>query len=293
MDLSTTTVTWRGLTFSGVHGAPFGLSTLEGWSDLPPARRDTEPRQQAHGRFDGPVWSDERTIIITGSTYSAEERDARLLALESAAAWPSGQGSTEELVVTHGGRTLTAFARLTRFKPTFGGAWASGGFPYAIEWVAPDPLRYSPPMSVATTFPVLRGGLEYDLYTDGAGTDLGYLDYGEASDTGRIVVSNPGSAAVPILFQVEGPVDPSGFDIAQVDSDRRLRFSGPVSAGSVLVLDGATGNVLIDGSADRGGLLTYRDWPLIPPGGSIELAFIPLGVDLGARLTAVVRPGSW
>ena len=96
-----------------------------------------------------------------------------------------------------------------------------------------------------------------------------------------------------IGVQVEGPVDVSGFEIAQVDSDRRLRFTGPVGATSTLVLDGGTGNVLIDGTSDRGGLLTYRDWPTIPPGASVEFAFIPLGVTSSARLTAVIRPGSW
>ena len=292
MNLSETTVTWRGLTFSGAADARFRLLSLEGWSDLPPARRDSQPRPQAHGRFDGPVWSDERTIIATGSTYSAEERDARLALLEDAMAWPSGRGSTEELTITHGGRTLTAFARLTRFKPTFGGAWASGGFPYAIEWVAPDPLRYGAPVSVSTGFPTLRGGLEYDLYTDGE-ADTGYLEYGAASDMGRVTVTNPGSAAVPVLFQVAGEVDPFGFDIAQIDTDRRLRFSGPVAASSTLVLDGATGNALIDGSGERGGQLTYRDWPVIPPHSSMGLAFIPLGATTNARLTAVIRPGSW
>jgi len=293
VNLSCTTVTWRGLTFSGADDAPFGLSTLEGWSDLPPARRDTDSRPQAHGRFDGPVWSDERTIIITGSTYSAAERDARLALLEDAMAWPSGRGSTEELTITHGGRTLTAFARLTRFKPTFGGAWASGGFPYAIEWVAPDPLRYSAPIVARTGFPVLRGGLRYDLYTDGAGTNLGWLDYGEPSDTGRLSLTNDGNADVWPVFEVTGPVEPEGFEVVRVGSGQRIRFQGPVPAGSPLVIDSATGLAMLDGTADRGDLLTVREWSPVRPGETAEFAFINLGPHSSAQLTAVIRPGRW
>jgi hypothetical protein len=163
---------------------------------------------------------------------------------------------------------------------------------YQFEFWAADPLRYGEPTSVTTPFPTLRGGLEYDLYTDGA-TDTGFLEYGEASDTGRVVLPNPGTADVWPVFQVDGPVDSAGFDIAVVGTDRRIRFTGPVSAGSVLVIDSGSGTAVIDGTADRGGLLAHRDWFSVRAGESLEIAFIPLGADLGGQLTAVTRPGWW
>lgn len=301
MTLSGTTVTWRGLTMVGTTRSRFLLKTLDGWEDRPDARRNTEARI-GHGRFDGPTWSDQRVVTVTGSCYSPTERDQMLAELSAVMTFPDDGEPPEPLVITHAGRTLTADAKFTRFKPVMGAGWASGYFPWAAEWVCPDPLRYADPVSVPTTFPTLRGGLEYDLYTDGAGADLGYLEYGAASDTGRVVVTNTGTAPAPVTVQAVGEVDALGFDVAQVGTDKRLRFAGPVSAGSVLVLDGATGNVLIDGTADRAGQLTYRDWPVVPAAArvagvlvpsSLELAFIPLGVNLGAQLTAVIRPGSW
>lgn len=290
MDLSSTVIIWRDVTLYGHRDlGRFTFSELDGWDSLPDARQDSNARPQAHGRFDAEVFSDERHVMASGLCQTAAERDAMLAELQ--ASFNFSARTPLPLRITHAGRTLTADARLLRFKPTPVN-WGAGFFGWAAEWVCADPLRYGDPVSVPTTFPTLRGGLEYDLYTDGT-TDTGYLEYGAASDTGRIMVTNTGSAEASVLFQVAGLVDSLGFDIAQIDTDKRLRFVGPVATGSTLVMDGGTGNVLIDGSGERGGQLIIRDWPLIGPHSSVELAFIPLGSTTNARLTAVVRPGSW
>jgi len=68
-----------------------------------------------------------------------------------------------------------------------------------------------------------------------------------------------------------------------------------LAAGSPIemVLGAATGLVVIDGYADRSGLLTIRDWSSVPPGGSAEFDFVPLGTFSAATLTATVSPGFW
>jgi hypothetical protein len=291
VSLSCTTVEWRGLTLASDRSSPFGVRGLQGWDELPDVRVDAPARPQGHGRFDTPVWSDERVVTLAGQIVS-QDRDALLQQLAAVMTWSRGPGRAEDLVVTRAGRRLTAGARLTAFKTPTDLDWSVGVVPFAIEWRCRDPLRYGDPQSVATGFPVLRGGLEYDLYTDGT-TDTGFLEFGEASDTGRVVLENPGTADVSPVFQVDGPIDASGFDIAVVGTDQRIRFSGPVSAGSVLVIDSGSGTAVVDGSADRGGLLAHRDWFSVRAGESLEIAFIPLGVDLGGQLTAVVRPGFW
>lgn len=298
MSLSGALVQWRGLSIAGDRGEGHRVTmdTLDGWGDWE-AQGDAIPRPLAHGAFDAPSYVPGRLVTIAGLVHGSDRDEVRLL-LESELR-PSE--ALEPLTVTIEGRTLTADVRVDRVSMPRTN-WGSGMFRWAARFYAPDPLRYGSPVSASTGFPVLAGGLEYDLYTDGAGTDLGYLDYGVASDTGRVVITNTGTAPAPVLFQVEGEVASQGFEIAQVDGPGRLRFAGPNSATSTLVLDGATGNVLVDGDSDRGGLLTWRDWPVIPAAtrvagvlvpGSIEVAFIPLGASSSARLTAVVRPGSW
>lgn len=291
MSLSCTTVEWRGLTLASDQSSPFGIRNLAGWDELPDVRLDAPSRLQGHGRFDTAVWADERVVTLSGQIVSPD-RDALLQQLSAVLTWPSGPGRAEDLVVTRAGRTLTAGARLTAFKTPSDADWSMGKVPFAIEWRCRDPLRYGEPESVTTLFPTLRGGLEYFLYTDGA-VDTGFLEYGEASDTGRVTITNPGTADTWPVFQVDGEIDQYGFDIAVVDTDQRIRFAGPVSAGSSLVIDSASGSAVIDGTADRGGLLTARDWFPVPAGQSVEIAFIPLGSNLGGQLTAVTRPGWW
>lgn len=291
MSLSCTTVQWRGLTLASDQSSPFGIRSLLGWDELPDARMDAPVRPQAHGRFDTAVWADERVITLSGQIVS-QDRDALLRELAAVMTWASGPSAAEDLVVTRAGRELTGFARLTAFKTPTTLNWSVGEVPFVIEWRCRDPLRYGAPQSVSTGFPVLRGGLEFPLFTDGT-VDTGYLEFGEASDTGRVVLSNDGTADSWPTFQVEGPVGSAGFDIALVGTDQRVRFSGPVAAGSVLVIDAASGTAVIDGSADRGGLLTQRDWFSVPAGGQVEVAFLPLGTTTSARLTVVHRPAFW
>src|SRR5690606_22086397 len=116
---------------------------------------------------------------------------------------------------------------------------------------------------------------------------------GDIGTTGRVSLANDGTADTWPQFVIDGEVDASGFEIVLVGTGRRLRFTGSVPAGSQLVLDSATGAVVIDGTADRGGRLTWRDWAPIPAGGSSEYAFIALGTDLGATLTVSARPAFW
>lgn len=290
-DLSHTSLTWRGLTIQGTRVSRHWMGSLEGWEELPDTRHDSPARTSGHGRFGAPAWSDERVVVVTGGCSTPAERDAILLELQAVMTL-SGSSNPEDLTISNAGRVLTAGATLTRFKPSMAN-WSSGYFHWAAEWVCPDPLRYGTPIASTAVFPTLVGGLEYDLYTDGSGTDLGYLDYGVPSETGRVVLSNPGTEDVPVTIEVIGPVPSQGFDIIQVGTGKRLTFEDPVGAGSSLVMDGATGAVVIDGTADRAGRLTWRDWPIVPAGGSIELLFSPRGPWSAATMTAVYRPGYW
>lgn len=290
MSLSGSTITWRGITLYGrADLGRFSFATLDGWEDLPDPRQESTDRPQQHGRFDAPVFGDGRHVLVSGRCASPAERDAMLIELQASFNFHAPEALP--LTITHAGRTLTSDARLLRFKP-ISPDWGAGFIGWAAEWVCSDPLRYGAPVSVTTGFPQLAGGLEFDLYTDGA-ADTGVLEYGAASTTGRMVMTNPGNEDVWSLFEVLGPVPAEGFDILRVGTGERLRFVGGVPAGSRLVLDSATGVIAIDGYADRSGLLTVRDWFPVPAEGSVEIAFVPLGAYSTAQLTATVSPGFW
>ena len=290
VTLTGTTITYRSLTLYGrADLGRFSIQSLEGWEDLPSPRQDSVPRPHAHGRFGASVYSDERHVLVSGRCNSIAERDALLLELK--ATFNLHTADAVPLAITHAGRTLTSNARLLRFKSS-SPDWGGGFIEWAVEWVCDDPLRYGAQVQKSAVFAVLVGGLEYDLYTDGT-TDTGWLEFGTVSISDRVSLSNTGDEDVWPQFEVTGPVAAEGFDIICLGNSNRLRYEGAVSSGSTLVIDSATGSVMIDGYADRTGLLTVREWTAIPAGGSADFTFLPLGATSGAVLTAFFAPGWW
>ncbi|SFK31423.1 Phage tail protein [Cellulomonas sp. KH9] len=290
MTLSCTTVEWRGLTLSSDRGSPFGVRSLRGWDELPASRGDSPGRPLAHGGFDTPVWSDERIVTLGGQIVSPD-RDALLAELSSVMTWAPGGGSGEDLRITRAGRTLTATARLTAFQTPTDLDWAVGVVPFVIEWRAADPLRYGDTINESTSFPFAAGGLEFPLFTDGV-TDTGYLEFGAQGSTGRVTVTNIGTAATSPQFEVTGPTPP--FSIVHVESGRRLSFAQSVAAGDRLLIDSATGLVVLNGGdVDYSGMLTRAEWSPVGPGESASFAFIPDGPFADGTLTVIFRPAWW
>lgn len=292
----TTTATVGGITFANnptpdTDGITWLLSRLDGWHGGVGVNSPRLNRPQGHGTFAQPAFRQGRLVVIEG-TALCDSRSVAAIAQRKLSALLADGSFGDLLVEDMDVESLTASVQLGA-APDVDWSLSGNVVRFQLPLYAPDPLRYSDPIALSTGFPNLIGGLRYDLYTDGLGSTLGYLDYGEPSETGTVTLSNPGTADIPVLIQVVGPVDEAGFDVIQVGTGKRLTFEDPVGAGSTLVLDGATGAVVIDGVADRGGRLTWRDWPIVPAGGSVELLFSPRGPRSEAQMTAVYRPGWW
>lgn len=287
---STTSITWRGVTFYGTSGAGrYTFATLEGWEDLPDARQEEYDRPSQHGMFDADVYSGARRVLASGRCSSPAERDVMLAELK--AAFSLTPTTTLPLVIDHAGKVLTVGARLLRFKPT-SPAWGSGFWGWAAEWICPDPLRYAAPVVTWTPFAQMLGGLEFDLFTDGV-VDTGFLEFGDpGAITGLVAVSNSGSAQAWPVFTVAGPTPPEGFDLVDSVTGSRLRYTGVIPSSSTLTIDSATGLVTLDG-VDRKPYLTIREWFSIAPDSSASILFSPRGGPTSAVLTVTVTPPSW
>jgi hypothetical protein len=285
--ISPTTITWRGLTLYGTAGAgQFTFSTMDGWADLPDPRHGEIERPQQHGVFDEPVYSAARHVLVTAWRTSMEERDVELAALK--AVFNFAPTSLSPLVIDHAGMVLTSDARLLRFKPT----WGNGFWGWAAEWVCPDPLRYGTAVTATTGFPVAGGGLAFPLYTNRTVREGG-LWFGARNTTGRIVLTNSGDTDAWVDYTLDGPLDVAGCEVAVVGSGSLHQFQGGIPAGSTVLVEGATGMVLMDGYSDRSGQMTRMDPIVVPAGGTIGLALIPLGSTSAAQLTASLTPGRW
>ncbi len=287
-----TAVQWRSLVLATGADAPYRLLSLEGWEELPPARYEKQARLNAHGAHRSAVYSDERLVVVEGFSWSAAERDELLRELRAATVFGEGD-DTEPLTVTAAGRTLTAGAQLLQARPMLTrGEWGVGRFGWLLQWRCPDPLRYGPPDTDSTGLPTVGGGLTYPLTYP--------LQYGAVGATGRITLTNPGTAEAPMVLTVRGPL-PQGFEVSD-DRGRRLTYAAPVPDGQTVELDTAAGTVMVEGTASRRGNLSHADWLTVPAAdpftdepGVVTLQFTSLGGDNDAavELSATWSETTW
>jgi hypothetical protein len=275
-------------------GTPYDVAAIEGLESFDGVRDNDDPLPVGDGIFIGDDYLSGRKITLELEVMATDQvayPDA-LAALRWATRPKRDVPFWFRLPTWEEPRRCTV--RVRRRSIPNDSRYEMGLAEAAVQLVAPDPVLYGPnPAQLATTFATATGGLQYPLYTDGAGTDLGYLDYGEAPATGRLVVTNTGDAPIWPVYEVDGPVPAQGFQIARTDTGARVQFEAPVPEGSTVRLDSGDGSAVIDGHADRGGALTWRDWWPIGPGESVELAFIRLGPPSTALLRVTAPPGWW
>lgn len=128
-------------------------------------------------------------------------------------------------------------------------------------------------------------------FTSPGAADVGYLDFGLPGESAIIEMDNPGTADTWATHQVDGPVL-GGFEIVDIPTGRRLRWTGDIPDGLALTIDTRTGTVLLDGVADRSNLLTVRQWAPVPVGGT-SVVFLPLQNYTTAHLTSTWASGWW
>lgn len=274
-------IAWRGQTLGG--DSPFRIQSIDGWEDLPPGRSSDEPRSRSHGEHRGQYLAGGRTVTVKGVIVDPGLAAGSVLALQ--AATPFMADTLDELTITMYGRTLTAFARVERRNLPQDLGYGVGVSSWALQWHAPDPLRYGPlqaPMS--TGLPTAGGGVTYPLGPT--------WTYGDPGDPGRITLTNPGTAPAPIFMEVTGGL-PFGFEVSA--AGQRDVYPVEVPAGQVVSIDTGTGAVLAEGTADRRTNLTVADWPHVPPGSSLTLQFASLGgaFDPAARLAVPAPRGAY
>ena len=265
------------------------LSSLDGWDDSGSGvRGERGERPQAHGNFDTPMFRTGRSIAVAGHVLCPTRSAAAAVVQRLSALGADGR----ELDITVTDPDLPSMSASVRIadKPIV--AWQGGRtVGYAGEWWAADPLRYGDTINESTSFPFAAGGLEFPLFTDGV-TDTGYLEFGAQGSTGRVTVTNIGTAATSPQFEVTGPTPP--FSIVHVESGRRLSFAQSVAAGDRLLIDSATGLVVLNGGdVDYSGMLTRAEWSPVGPGESATFAFIPDGPYADGTLTVIFRPAWW
>ncbi|WP_454728838.1 hypothetical protein [Cellulosimicrobium protaetiae] len=277
-------------------GTPYEWASLAGLEELPSLRTSDEARPWAHGDYAGDDWASGRTIgwelEIAAEPELGVTYDQALADLRRAMVPTAGDLIPLWVYIPHRGAPVRWDVKVRRHRVTTDMRYELGLALAEAQVYAPDPLGYGDELSTSSGFPLLNGGLEFDLFTDGA-DDTGFLEFGDGGgSSGRVVLTNIGTADTWPRFRTDGPVV-DGFELLEIGTGRRLRFEGDVAAGSSISIDAATGVVLLDDVADRSGLLTVREWFPVPAGGTAEVMFLPLGSYTTAQLTVTWAPASW
>lgn len=275
------------------EGTPYELVVFDGWEEMPQSQAQGVQRPNSHGTFPGNEYVGARAFqlqVEVAAEGSSTFTD--LLQVLRDALIPAGEDDAFAVWYKLPTRPpLLAMCKTDRRRIRVDTRYELGLTVIEAELRADDSVLHGASVDQQTTFPAPAGGLEFDLFTDGAGTDLGYLEFGAAAPTGVVTVTNVGSQEIFPLFTVAGPVPSQGFEILEVGGQGRLRFEAALASGALLTLDGDLGECLLDGVSDRSKYLTIRRWPSVPPGASASFLFQSLGAATAATLTVTSSPG--
>lgn len=290
--MTVVTVELGGVTFAnarrpGADGVAYVFERLSPWYGGAGVRLARTERPTSHGEFAERGLRTGKALVLEGWAV-CPSRAAAAAATERLAALLADGEQVEMTVVDPDVGSRMSVVQLAA-EPVVEWSPRSREVFFHFPLLAADPLRYGDLVSVQTGFPELVGGLVYPLYEDEDGNDVGWLDYGPPSTSGVVALENPGTATSYPQFEVTGPAP--GFEVVRVGTGERLVFDGAVPAGSVFVIDTASGVALMDGVSDR--TLTWQDPMGVGPGESAEFAFVPRGEVTAAVLRASLRPAYW
>lgn len=271
---------WRGVTLGS--GTPYGLRSLEGWTDLPSMRVGLPARSGRHGAHAGQFLAEHRTVTAQ-FVLAARRSDFQDQVRELRRVTASVENAVEEpLVVRWDGRTQMVRARCVRRSiPATHERYPQGFAVATIQWQASDPrLLQLPPVSTSTALPApTSSGLVFPLVFP--------LVFGEGQSGGSMQMYNDGNSTAWPVFTIRGPATaPRIFDATSGDS---LEFAADytVPDGQSIDIDTNLRTVTVSGSTvSRNTELVTREWFGIPAGEQHEIRFTAGTYESEARLSA-------
>jgi hypothetical protein len=279
-----TTIQFGGITFDDEATSGFTISSWSGWWDGAPMRVPVNDRPQSDGAFGSSNnYRGARAVTVEGLWVGSDMESAYTALRQLRAMQPRGIPSpfivSEPFESTS---SVVALAGVRGPRELF-----APQFTYVFDVVAYDPLRYGSEVSASTGVPVSGGGLLWPLGT----TALEYWDWGDSGTSGRVSITNAGTADVwPTISALGGLGE--GFVATNVATGETIRFERPIPAGSTVAINQRTGSASIDGQSDVGGFITERGFFTIPAGETHQIQFAGLGAVTGTpQFTVALSPG--
>ena len=177
--------------------------------------------------------------------------------------------------------------------------WQSGSTPL-IKWEGVNILRFSigltslspylyglDSVSGVSGLPSSFGGMLFPYRFEEAGVSLSSWVWSENVVSGRVALSNVGTAPSPVMIRIDGPV--VNPQILHVGSGHVMAFNMSLGSGHYVTVNGTTHEILVDGTDPARGRVIRREWSQAKPGTNVW-GFNASEYSNAARMTVSFYP---
>lgn len=138
-----------------------------------------------------------------------------------------------------------------------------------------------------SNLPKTSGGMTFPYRFEGFTGSLSHWMWSETVISGRMSLSNEGSAPSPVMIRIDGPVvDPQ---VSHIRSGHVIAFNMSLGSGHYVTVNGVTHEILIDGTDPARGRVVRREWSQADPGENVW-AFSASEYSATARMSVSFYP---
>lgn len=170
-----------------------------------------------------------------------------------------------------------------------------------VEWAGVNILKFSigltaldsylydtQAVSGNTGLPRSQGGMTFPYHFEDIDTGKGSMwVWAETTVSGSVRLTNTGSAPSPVTIRIDGPV--VNPQIEHRPSGHIMAFDLSLGEGHYILINGATHEILIDGTDPARGSVTRREWSYAEVGENIWM-FSAKELSDNARMTVTFNP---
>lgn len=159
---------------------------------------------------------------------------------------------------------------------------------FTLGLTALDPYLYGlDSVSGVSGLPDTNGGMNLPYSFGGASQSSSVWMWPEEVVSGRVRLSNDGTAPSPVMIRIDGPV--VNPQVLHIGSGHVMAFNMNLGNGHYATIDGMTHEILIDGTDPARGRVVRREWSHAEVGLN-EWAFSAKDFSTSARLTVSFYP---
>lgn len=154
--------------------------------------------------------------------------------------------------------------------------WQSSSAPL-IKWDGVNILRFSlgltalspylyglDSVSGVSVLPSSSGGMQFPYHFEEADVSLSSWVWSENVLSGKVSLSNVGTAPSPVMIRIDGPV--VNPQVLHAGSGHIMAFNTSLGTGHYATINGVTHEILIDGTDPARGRVARREWSQAEPG---------------------------